>query len=126
MLKILLVDDDVINNFICEQLIKAQNPSITVQCALNVADAIEQIQKAKSAFDIILLDITLPDGNGMDVLTHCQEHCPEKLFGTHTAVVSGSDDPERTTPYHEHPLVKHVYLKPVTQDHLTHILSAQR
>ena len=68
-MKVLIVEDEVslsdnIRNYLSKE-------SISCTCAFNVHEALDQLISAP--FDIVLLDIMLPDGSGMEVLKHVQE-----------------------------------------------------
>lgn len=64
MKRILIVEDDVsLSNGIALAL---KDPDITFVQAHNIAGASEQLKIA--GFDLMILDINLPDGNGLDLL----------------------------------------------------------
>jgi CheY-like chemotaxis protein len=70
---ILLIDDDNINNFINERLIRKLNVTNEVKIALNGEDGLEYIKKNcsddhKSCPELILLDINMPVMNGFDFI----------------------------------------------------------
>ena len=71
---ILLIDDDSINNFINERLIKKLNVANEIKVALNGEDGLEYIQKncsddrSDSCPELILLDINMPVMNGFDFI----------------------------------------------------------
>jgi DNA-binding NtrC family response regulator len=69
---LLLVDDDhqvldAMSDWLREQ-------GFRVAEATNCQEAIAQIDR--QAFDLVLVDVRLPDGDGFDVLAHCREHRP--------------------------------------------------
>ncbi|MCX7943608.1 MAG: diguanylate cyclase [Deltaproteobacteria bacterium] len=65
-MKILIVDDEVyVGRFLCD-FIKTIDPDIDVRIVEKVADCLGVFEELSP--DIILLDIHLPDGNGIDVL----------------------------------------------------------
>jgi len=66
-LKVLVVDDDMINRMLLKALLKKNvKISAVVECE-NGADALEKI-KADDDFDLILLDIMMPVLNGIEFL----------------------------------------------------------
>lgn len=70
-MKILIVDD---NQFAVEQIreyIQLNRPDIDIQEAYNGQRAIEKIDRNK--YDLILLDISMPDISGIDVLRHLRK-----------------------------------------------------
>ena len=67
--RILLVDDDNINNFINQRLIKKLNITEEVSVAVNGEDAINTIKNAGDYLpDLILLDINMPVMDGFEFL----------------------------------------------------------
>jgi CheY-like chemotaxis protein len=71
---ILLIDDDSINNFINERLIRKLNVANEIKVALNGEDGLEYIKKncsskdGKACPELILLDINMPVMNGFDFI----------------------------------------------------------
>jgi PAS domain S-box-containing protein len=86
-LHILIVEDDPIDRKMLERLL-AQSTlgACAVQRAERLAGALEQLQDR--AFDIILLDLGLPDSQGMDSVVRLQAQAPQ----TPIIVLSGLDD----------------------------------
>ena len=71
--KTLIVDDDVA---ICEVISAAIAPlDCEVVTANTGADALEQINR--HSFAVIILDISLPDMDGIEILRHIRRHRPE-------------------------------------------------
>lgn len=68
--RILLVDDDNINNFINQRLIKKLNIAEEVSVAVNGEEAIKTIMNANNEHwpELILLDINMPVMNGFEFL----------------------------------------------------------
>lgn len=69
---ILLVDDD-------RQILDSMAPwlreqGFSVEVAATVLEAIQQL--SRQSFDMALVDIRLPDGDGFQILKHCQEKHP--------------------------------------------------
>lgn len=66
MSNILVIDDDkVLATMLMDQLIKDGH---VVESAHTIGDGLEKV--SKDPFDVILLDVQLPDGNGLEVLPH--------------------------------------------------------
>ncbi len=82
--KVLIVDDDrFVRMALCEALKSWQYETVE-------ADSVSSAKKAHSDEDpaIVLLDIDLPDGSGLDVLTYIKEKCP----GTIAVMITGNVD----------------------------------
>lgn len=70
---ILLVDDDSINNYLNERLIKKMGLASKIRTAVNGAEALEYIKKYcqvsnKCCPELIFLDINMPVMNGIEFL----------------------------------------------------------
>ena len=74
MIRVLLVEDDAMIREMTRCFLESQ-PNFEVVCAENGEQA---LQHAREHFDVILLDILLPDANGMDLCTTLRSghHCP--------------------------------------------------
>lgn len=92
MEEIIIIDDNEINNFICEKMIKSISSDLNVKCYTNSALALKEIS-TKNLQDntTILLDLDIPDMNGWEFL---------KLFETNKAnnkcniyILSSSQNP---------------------------------
>ncbi|MCX7958241.1 MAG: diguanylate cyclase [Deltaproteobacteria bacterium] len=70
-MKILIVDDEVYVGRFLSDFIKTINPGIEIRTAGKVTECLGIFEEF--APDIILLDIHLPDGNGIDVLHNLKE-----------------------------------------------------
>jgi len=88
-LRLLLVEDEIIScKLFQEMLKKSELQNVDVIVANTMADALTNINT--NTFDIIILDLNLPDSNGFDTLHKVMKECP------HTAVIINSaiDDNE--------------------------------
>ncbi len=75
MLKILIVDDHAIVRRGLKQIVDNIPETVTVDEASNGKEALEKI--LSDDYDLVLLDITLPDRNGIDILYEIKRLKPE-------------------------------------------------
>ena len=73
VIDILVVDDESSIRKLFEKELKAPGRQITT--AGTASEALSRVRD--HSFDIIVLDIKLPDMNGMDLLVHFQETLPD-------------------------------------------------
>jgi two-component system response regulator PilR (NtrC family) len=70
--RILIIDDEP---DILELLdITISRMGIETECAENVKDALQFLKEQN--FDLCLTDMNLPDGDGLQIISHIQQHCP--------------------------------------------------
>lgn len=64
MARLLVIDDDqLLNETLCDLLIRKQH---SVESAYSISEALAAVDKGE--FDVIFLDVLLPDGNGLDII----------------------------------------------------------
>ncbi len=88
MANLLIIDDD---NYICEVLSQAiKKEGHDVSYALSATSGLQQLRE--SAFDIVFLDVQLPDGNGLSLLPHIRQldSKPEVIIITANADLEGA------------------------------------
>jgi PAS domain S-box-containing protein len=81
-MQLLLIDDDIVVRSTIEEQLESRGTSVTT--AADVATALAALRGA--SFDIVILDLTLPDGSGLDVLTALRE----QGSSAHVIVLSGA------------------------------------
>lgn len=74
MAKILCVDDSVEFFLYLEKAMKEHSLTHT----MNLNDAFKLVQNGRESFDLILLDVGLPDGNGIKAITGLKDSFPLK------------------------------------------------
>ena len=86
-LRILIVEDDIIDRKLLERLLAQSSlGTCEVENADRLAGALERLQS--QSFDIVLLDLGLPDSQGMESVVRLQAQAPQ----TPIIVLSGLDD----------------------------------
>ncbi|NJL24672.1 MAG: response regulator transcription factor [Calothrix sp. SM1_5_4] len=71
MHNILLVEDSEECRLIVNKTLN--HPELTIVNAVTMTEALSHLQKGSIRFDLVLLDLGLPDGNGLDLLSFLQE-----------------------------------------------------
>jgi len=91
-LRLLVVEDDVVDKTMLTRLLARSSLAISeVQCVDRVAEALDRV--SRFSFDIILLDLGLPDSEGMDSVTQLQAEAPHIPI----IVLTGLDDEDAAT-----------------------------
>jgi pilus assembly protein CpaE len=86
-LQVLLVEDNVVAAQLVKTMLARADPSICdVQVAVTLMDALDLL--GTSVFDVILLDLSLPDSDGLETLTTIRVHAPH----IPVLVLTGSDN----------------------------------
>jgi PAS domain S-box-containing protein len=86
-LRLLIVEDDLIDRKLLERLLAQSSLNIAeIQCADRLSKAIGLLRE--SSFDMILLDLGLPDSRGTESVIELQTHVPQVPI----VVLSGLDD----------------------------------
>jgi DNA-binding NarL/FixJ family response regulator len=87
-MKVLLIDDHVLIREALRSVFADVRPQAEVLDAVGQAQALEMVQ-SHSDLDLIMLDLALPDGDGLDLLTSLRSRLP----GAGVVVLSASSDP---------------------------------
>jgi CheY-like chemotaxis protein len=67
-LKLLQIDDDSINNMANERLLKKMGIELEVTNFLNPSEAISFLTNGEASYDLMLLDINMPQYSGWEFL----------------------------------------------------------
>ncbi len=89
MAKILIIDDD---EMFCRMLSSAiTGEGFEVDCAFNLSSGLQLV--SSRSFDIVLLDVRLPDGNGLDKLSEIRDAAsvPEVIILTGAGTPNGAE-----------------------------------
>ncbi len=92
-MRLLLVEDDEIQIRLYQRTIAGSFDDVEIEVARDVAEAVAAVDAigGDSLPDLVLLDLRLPDGSGLDVLDHIRAR-PD-LVDVPVLVCSGSDLP---------------------------------
>jgi len=91
-LRLLVVEDDVVDRTMLKRLLARSSLAVAeVTCVDRVAGALDLA--SRSCFDVILLDLGLPDSEGMDSVTQLQAEAPHIPI----IVLTGLDDENAAT-----------------------------
>lgn len=120
MSKILLIDDDSINNFVNKELIKRKFPDVDIMCYENPVFAINFLSDEKAGSpDLILLDLNMPLLNGWEFLDRMIELSLELPVAILTSSINQLDK-EKSAEYEN---VKAFLVKPIDLEKLDSLLS---
>lgn len=116
---VFIVDDDPINNFICEKMILRAWKEAQVSSFTNPLQALQNLQAiyVASAFPAyIFLDINMPEMDGWEFLA-TYAHVPEPVRqGCSIYILSSTIDPADIDRANNYPLVSGFVSKPLTED----------
>jgi len=122
----LLIDDDDINNFLSNELIKLYHPKVAIVSTLYVQDAINVLEeKIKNNIvlpQIILVDINMPILNGWDFLEAFEKMDANAIKNVRVYIYTSSiyyKDIERAKKYKS---VIKLITKPLSQEMIDEIL----
>ncbi|MDG4552818.1 MAG: EAL domain-containing protein [Candidatus Competibacter sp.] len=89
-LRVLYVEDAETDAELARRALTHLTPRCVLDVAASLQDGLERLSAAPTGYDLVLTDLRLPDGNGLDLLTHVRER------GLPLAVVilTGSGDQE--------------------------------
>ena len=88
-IKLLAVEDDPSLSFVLEEaLAHTREAEIDATMASSLAEALRQL--GRKEFQLVLLDLSLPDSDGIETLSRVREQQPEVPI----IVLTGNDDPE--------------------------------
>ncbi|KAL4478637.1 hypothetical protein ABPG74_006872 [Tetrahymena malaccensis] len=123
--EILTIDDNDFNNMVLkmhiERLIRAR-----VHCAIDAHDALsklqEQYSKTKSGFDLIFLDLSMPEIDGYGTFNMIKNFCNEKRITQNVVACTGYSNLEEKDKCIDHGMVDYI-LKPIEISKLKEVLS---
>ncbi len=97
--RVLIVDDEEANRKLLKVILKKLGYPFTVFEASNGQEAVEKLKKNK--FDIVFLDVLLPDINGTELIPYIDKHSKIILI---TALENEEVNTEREVNYLQKPI----------------------
>jgi Flp pilus assembly CpaE family ATPase len=74
-LRVLLIEDNLINSRIVEAMLsRVEDQTFLIQCAESLVAALDLL--ARDIFDVALVDLSLPDSNGLETFLSVQRNAP--------------------------------------------------
>ena len=117
---ILLVDDDYVNNFLTERLLRKSNIAREIRAVRNGEEALTYLAEQKNYTpDLILLDINMPEMDGINFLKNFKRMVLDKNI--RIILLTGSVNPQ------DRELLNHlgfndIMLKPFSEEKMSQIL----
>ncbi len=119
---VVVIDDDSVNNLICEKVILSQGLAQEVKCFLSADEALSWLCKQHSGQypELIFLDINLPGMNGWEFLEQLNQTLPD--HGIRIYMLSSSVSLDDQFQAQAHPTVTDFVIKPLTKTKLAKLL----
>lgn len=108
MKKVLLIDDDPINNFVNRKLILKLKGDCEIIEFLNAEDALKYLEENQA--DVIFLDLAMPYMDGWAFL----DEYMEKKYSYPVFVLTTSIDPDDKIKAQQYPVIEGFFVKPLT------------
>lgn len=115
MASVLLIDDEVSFTAGLAELLRTQGHGVTTGDSLGGARAL--LARDPDAFDVLLIDLMLPDGNGLELLDEI-EHRPSRQV----VLMTGHESIKRSIRHLHGPGIKYL-IKPIDFEELDRIVS---
>ncbi|KGO87810.1 chemotaxis protein CheY [Flavobacterium rivuli WB 3.3-2 = DSM 21788] len=121
---IMLVDDNKIDNFFHERVIRKNNAAKTILTKESGFDAIEYLKKGKDVVqpDVIFLDINMPGMNGWEFIEHYKSLDENLQNSMIVVMLSTSDNPDDRALAKTHQILSDFKTKPLTKEMLDEVL----
>ena len=117
--KIVIIDDDPPNNYLCELMIKLHFPNMDIQCFTNPVEGLAFVQSLElDQSTTILLDLNMPEMNGWQFLDELQKQQPKSRLYILTSSINPLDE-EKAAEYN---CVSGYLSKPITAENIQNLL----
>jgi len=118
--RILIIDDDPVNNMINQKLIKKFNPSVHIDTTMNAVEALKMLENnPNDKPDLVLLDINMPVMTGWEFLEEAKSRGLELLV----VMLSSSIDKHDQSKSSKYPVVVDYLVKPLSIDRLRELFA---
>lgn len=87
-LRVLYVEDDEVDADLTRRELARVAPEIRLEVAETVGRALELLAPPYPRFDVVLTDLSLPDGSGLELISHCRERELQLAL----VIITGSGD----------------------------------
>jgi signal transduction histidine kinase/AmiR/NasT family two-component response regulator len=87
-LRVLYVEDNAVDLDLARRELARQAPKIVFETAPTIAAALELLMSALPLFDVVLTDLSLPDGSGLELLNHIRQ----RELPLAVVIITGSGD----------------------------------
>lgn len=120
----MLIDDNKIDNFFHERVIKKNNAANTIIVKESGQEALEYITQGSSCTqpDVIFLDINMPGMNGWEFLEHYKELDRNLQSAMVVIMLSTSENPDDKARAKTHGILSDYKTKPLTKEILEDVL----
>lgn len=117
--KIVIIDDDPPNNYLCELMIKLHHPEMDIRSFTNPVEGLSVLQSMQlDKSTLILLDLNMPEMNGWQFLDEFQKQYPDSCLFILTSSINPLDQ-ERSA---EYSCVRGYLSKPITSENIQMLL----
>jgi CheY-like chemotaxis protein len=120
---VLLVDDDYVNNFVTERLLKRANIAKTIKSVRNGEEALTFLSEEKNDCpELIFLDVNMPEMDGINFLKYFKKMILEKRI--RVILLTGHVGPKQKTTLQDLGF-PNVIEKPLTEEKLFAMLEKE-
>jgi CheY-like chemotaxis protein len=86
--RILIVDDHALNRMVASATILQQMPNALIDEAKNGTEAVAKM--SSNVYDIVLMDLVMPDMSGVDVVRKIRKDCPAPFCNVQVAAFTAN------------------------------------
>lgn len=109
----LIIDDDKINNFVCEFLINKYVPGVNIVSKTSSSEGLQFIREHSKEISFLFLDLNMPEYDGWDLLELMKT---EGLVHFPIYIISSSVNTEDIHRSKKMPEIKNFFVKPLRSE----------